>query len=504
MKSNKDYLKEENLDHIQELLKENNLDKLIDPDFESENEITAGDDIPEVIEDSFPGLLKFRIDAFKMNLFMDLKAPVNSSEEITILDIKAKIEEFGSFCEGFADWDKIKNIYTRVIFDGELLPEQIVATGKPVKFNVLEHIILKEGLDIDLTPHVINKNKVDFHHINSFIMIAKDEFLGNLIPELPGIDGQNLYGEEIKAPKKTINQLTVGKNIKIISGKLFSEIDGSFKIINNEITVDSILEIDTDIDYHTGDIDFSGDINIKKSIREGFNVRTSKSIFVEDSIEPSNIECGNNLNVKHGIIGSSTHEVHVKGNIDALHAENAIIKSNGNISIENGIINSVICCLDTLIVGDKGSIIGGKVNAQNGVIAGNIGNKLEIETRIHTGVDYQIEEKLHKIQVTSVNFIDEMNKLQSLVQKAQQREEKDKIKYLFLQVKSRLNSLNNYSRALLSRLDKNDHSSITVLGTVYPGVYIEICHVSYMVEKELSGVVFTLDKQHGCVKYSSL
>lgn len=504
MKSNKEYLDENHLNHIQDLLKDNILDKIIDPEIKIEEDITYGDEIPELVEKSFPGLLKLRMDAFKMNLYMVLQAPINSSETITILDIKSKVKPFGIFCESRVDWEIVRDIYDRVIFDGELVAETIIATGKPVKFNVLEHIIIKDGLHTDLKPEIIGNNQVNFHHINSFVMVAKGEYLGDLIPELPGVDGENLNGDPIKAPKKTINQFVIGSNVVTRNGKLYSEIDGSFKIIKNEISVDEVLQITTDIDYHTGDIQFAGDINIKESIREGFSVESGKNILVEESIEPTNIDCGNNLFVKHGIIGSDKYEVHVKGTIDALHIENAIIKCHGNITIEKGIVNSFVCGLDKLIIGDKSTIVGGKVNIQNGVVAGNIGNKHCVETKINVGVDYEIEEKLHKIQITSADFISEMDKLQVLIQRSTNREERDKIKYIFLQVKSRLNSLNNYSRALLSRLDKNDKSSVTVLGNIYPGVNIEICHINYMVEKKLTKVIFKLDKESGSIKYISL
>lgn len=501
MKSNKEYLNEDNLKNIQTLLDDCSLEKLIDSDNITKEEITEGDDLPELIDSIFQGSLNIRMDPMKMSLFMELKAPVNTTNEITIAVIKDKIEYFGPYCEARIDWESVRDIYTRIMFDGEIIPEIKIAKGEPVKFNILEHIILKEGLIIDLKPLVLENKKVDFHHIHSYVMLHKGEFIGDIIPELPGVNGKNLMGEEISAPKKIINIFKPGRNIFVKSGKIFSEIDGSFKIIENELIVDSVLFINTDIDYRTGDIEFTGDVHINKSIREGFNVESMKDILVEESIEPSNILCGNNLIVKHGIIGSEKYTIAVKGMINALHAENVKIKGLGSISIENSVINSEIYSTDKLVVGEKGSIIGGFYNIQNGVIAGNIGNKYGVETEIHIGVDYTIEEKLHNIQETSITLTCEMNKLQMKISKSNSREDRDNIKYLFLKIKSRLNSFNNYSRMLLSRLDKNDMSKVVVMGTIYPGTHIEICHVSYTVDKKLSGVKFLLDKANGCVRF---
>lgn len=504
MKSNKDYLREEKFNKIQSLIEDCELEEILEKDEKGKADIIEGDDIPNVLDNSFPGLLKFRMDPMKMTLFMELIAPVNSDNEITIMDIKARTEQYGSSCESAIDWEYIRDTYTRIFFDGEILSEVIIAQGKPVKMHVPCHLLLKEGLITDFKPQIIDGNKVDFHHIHSFIIVQKGECIGDEIPELPGINGLNLLGKEIPYPNTIINNLKLGNNVVVKSGRIYSEIEGSLKIVDDIIQVEPVLDISNDVDYKTGDIDFHGDILVKNSIRENFVVNSGRDILVGDSIEPTNINCGNNINVQHGIFGDNKHTIECKGSVTALHIENSQINACKLITVENGIVNSKVNTLDKMIIGEKSSIVGGLYRIQNGIITGNVGNESGIETKLFLGIDYVIEDKLNKVQIASIQLVCEMTDLQEMLSECETREDKDKLKFLFLKVKSRLNSLNNFSRALLSKLDKNDKSSLTVLGTIYPGTYIEICHISYIIKQELSHVIFTLDKSNGNIKFDYL
>ena len=62
-----------------------------------------------------------------------------------------------------------------------------------------------------------------------------------------------------------------------------------------------------------------------------------------------------------------------------------------------------------------------------------------------------------------------------------------------------LHKMNEAAGNLVFHLDKNEDAKIVVRGTVYPGVYIEICHVSYIVNHRMTGVCFKLDKAKGKV-----
>lgn len=503
MKKNKDYNIEDEITIVQTLIDKTEI--VEDPSIlEHENifdDIIEGNDIPEISRDSFPGLVILRMDSMKMHLFLELKAPINSENRITMKDIRDKIEDISLYAENCVDWIKVKDIYDRVIYEGEIVPETLIAEGKRVKFEIPEHIIIKDTLITNMHPEILESKNVNYHHINPFIFVSKGEFIGDIVPLLPGTNGYNLVGKEIPYPRKMINQYTPGINTFEKTGKLYSTIDGTFKIVANKINICKCLNVSTDIDYHTGDIDFKGDIIIDKSVKKGFNINCQGDIFVKEAIEPCGINCKCNLTVKQGILGDNENEIKVGKKLYAKHTENLTLFCGDDIHIERSTLNSNLSTLGQVLLGKRGTIVGGKINAQNGVISYNIGNKIETTTEISVGLDYEIEEKLKLNQENSQKIVQHMNYLQEKFKTDISREEKDKLKYLFLSLKNRLNSLNNYSRSLLSRLDKNENATILINGTAYPGVSIKICHRIYYVKTNISQVEFYLNKVKGEIEY---
>jgi uncharacterized protein len=64
-------------------------------------------------------------------------------------------------------------------------------------------------------------------------------------------------------------------------------------------------------------------------------------------------------------------------------------------------------------------------------------------------------------------------------------------------IKEAIHKLNEAAQSLIYRLDRNDKAEVVVSGYVYPGVYVEICHVSFVVVHTLKGARFYLDKEKG-------
>lgn len=504
-KSNKDYIFEDDIHRINNILAGSDIEKMMQDDGFFSDNLIEDKAILEAMESvTSPGIITLRLDGLKMKLFLNLQAPLNSTNEITIIDIKNETEKLNEFCISQIDWNIVDDIYNRVMIDGEILTETIIARGKPVEYRIPEHIILRDDLHTDFKPLLSEYDKVDFHKIKSFLTVERGEIIGDLIPEYLGLDGVDLNGRVIKCPIKPVNYLKSGLNTVEKSGRVISEIDGALKIVNNQIIVDPILTIKSDIDYKTGDIKYNGDINIEKTVREGFAITCKRNLIVEDSIEPSNINCGNDIQVRNGIIGAEKYTTHCNGSISTKHIVNANVKCKGTVYVKNSIVGSHICSQDQIIIGHKGSLIGGDYHIQNGIITGNIGNELCVKTYIYAGVDFKIEERLKLTQDTIAELLTQMKSIQTRLTSCSTREDKEKMKYFYIALKDRVKSLNDYMRSLLLKLYKNENSSIKVHGKVYPGTFIDICHVKYGVKSIKKNVEFSLDKLKGEIKVEYL
>jgi len=501
VETNKDFVIKDNIKKISQLL------NTIDDDLLSSNEISSketGDYIAKTVMESSPGKISLRFDPLKMYLFMELSPPVNSDAEISFKDIRREINQLGEFCSNRVDWALVRELYLSSVREGAFIDGVRIAAGLEVQSHIPEYFRIKESLHSDFKPEVQDNKSVNYHHINSFPLVKKGEFLGDLIPEFPGVNGQNLLGEELKAPTQVVNNYKPGRNTTVHNGRLYSNIDGLFKIKDSEIEVYEILEIPSDVDYSTGDIDFNGAVSVSGSIREGFSVKSAGNLFVQDTIEPANIICHGDIESVHGIIGSEKYEIECDGSLKAVHIRNSRIKVKGSLYIKNGVINSDICSHDQLIIGKNSGIIGGTYKILKGVKVTTVGSDKGAETRIILGVDYIVEGNLKKINLYSNDIIKEMQNIQHSLGKCDNRLDREALRDLFNSLKEKLESLNRLSHSLLPKLDINDNSTLTVYGTVYPGTYIEICHIQLKLDRALTGVKFSLDKKRGCIKWEYL
>lgn len=74
---------------------------------------------------------------------------------------------------------------------------------------------------------------------------------------------------------------------------------------------------------------------------------------------------------------------------------------------------------------------------------------------------------------------------------------KEKLSGIQGKLKEAIHKLNEAAGSLILHLDKNEEAEIVVKGKVYPGTYIEICHLSYVVNREMGRMRFKLDKVKG-------
>jgi uncharacterized protein (DUF342 family) len=158
-------------------------------------------------------------------------------------------------------------------------------------------------------------------------------------------------------------------------------------------------------------------------------------------------------------------------------------------------MNSSVHTLDRIEMGYKGVIIGGKIHAQNGVTATQIGSQSGTTTEIYCGVDYSVEQKLEWIRDKNIELAMKLKRVEERIkgfpsEAGKLGEVRDKIKVA-------IQNLSEAAGTLITQLDKNEDAKVAVRGDVFPGVYIEICHCSYIVSCKLRGVSFKLDKDKG-------
>lgn len=278
----------------------------------------------------------------------------------------------------------------------EFLKELVAASGiDPIDGKDAE---LMYDFDTSLENKLIEKEDgtVDFQNLNNVINVKKEDVLCHIIPSQEGVNGIDIYGNEIG--------YKVGKNVKFNNGKntyitedglqLRSSVEGCVKISGSKVYVDDVYKVDN-VDNETGNIDFIGSVIINGDVKAGFSVKSKNDIKIRGMVEGAYIEAGGDIVINKGMNGMGKGTICAKGNITSKYIENATIKSEKSIYAEV-LINSDVTAKESIILrGQNAAIIGGTSRANDMIYATTIGSKINSETNLVIDLcNYQQEQSI--------------------------------------------------------------------------------------------------------------
>ncbi|MBN2051398.1 MAG: DUF342 domain-containing protein [Spirochaetales bacterium] len=455
----------------------------------------------EGIDFKVDGYMELMVSEDEMKAEADFFPPSEGMKPLSPETVEKIIEEHG-ITHGL-DWEAVHEAVFKC--NTELIPVKgvTVARGKrPIKEVPAHYIIEEHLLETNSGISRENKERVDFRDISPFVLVHEGDILARLAPQQEGSFGTTILGKDIPYAVEKKREIEAGKNTKMTNGIIIATCDGRFESRNNEFWINEVLNIEGDVDYSTGNVDFPGDVVLKGQIKDGFRIRAGGSIYASQTIDASEVVCDKNLIVKQGIIGRKKGSIKIEGMLKAKFIENCYIEAKKSIFLDAGIINSAVYTCDKIELGKKGVIVGGTIYAQNGVKATQIGTKMGPQTSIYCGIDYTVANKLKWIQDNNIKLASKLKQVNEELYKS--KTEDPALVQLQDKIKGSIHKLNETAFGLLNKLDRNDNARVEVTGTVYPGVYIEICHISYVVGREISKVVFTLNKEKGLISIDRL
>lgn len=418
--------------------------------------------------------------------------PTEGMEPLSPNDV-AKILSDRGISKG-VDWDRISEAVFKCNTEIEPVTDVVIASGTPPFDEIPEHLEIEPELLRKKDENQWYNDRVDFKKISPFVLVKKGEILAHLVPTRPGKLGSTVNGKSLPYKKAKIAQLKPGKNTQEQADAVVASCEGIFEYDNHEFWVNEVLEISHDIDYSTGHIDFPGDVIIRGEIHDGFKVRAGGSIYCARTMDASEVVCGKDVIVQQGIIGKREGVLKTEGRVKAKFIENCYVQAKGTISVEVGIMNSSVHTLDRVELGFKGVITGGKTYAQNGVTATQLGSQSGTRTEIYCGIDFSIEQKLEWIRDKNIEIAMKLNRVREEIKRSPENRELLKFRD---KLQAAIHRMNEVASTLIHHLDRNEEVEIQARANVFPGVYIEICHVSYIVKRKLNSVCFKLDKSRG-------
>ncbi|MFC7679580.1 DUF342 domain-containing protein [Paenibacillus sp. GCM10028914] len=277
-------------------------------------------------------------------------------------------------------------------------------------------IELKFDLGEQGTPRPLETvdGKVDYKEITRLNNVKKGQLIATRTPPKPGVPGTTVTGETVPCKPGKETHFKVGKNVLVNPEKtaMYAAIDGLLTITEKgKINVFPIYEINGDVDYSIGNIDFVGTVVIRGNVLSGFRIKAAGDIRVTGFVEGAELEAEGSIDISGGIIGYNKGYVKAGHNVKSSFVQDGNVIAGADITISQSIMHSNIRAGQNVICnGAKGLIVGGVVQAGEKVIARTIGNTMSTATVIEVGVLPELRNELSELRTQLKQQVESMDK----------------------------------------------------------------------------------------------
>jgi hypothetical protein len=340
------------------------------------------------------------------------------TKKINPEDIKSVLSEKGVIF-GIVSDDLIKS-YIDEGFDTPVT----VASGKPPVYPANAEIKCHFASNYLNVGNIDEEGNIDFMDRGEIPVAEPGQLLAEKIPLKNGKDGIDIFGNEISVEEPIDCLIKPGQGTKTdeTGTKIYAVEKGQPHIsIDGTVSVFNIHEIKGDVDFHTGHIEFDGNIIIHGSIKSGF--RVSGNDITAESATEAIINSKGHVEIKGGITGG---KIFAQQGLTAKFVNQADITACGNVNIEKEILESKITTSGIVTV-NSGKILSSFVSAKGGVDAKQIGTDVSSPSTIEIGKDSYLEKILAPYIFKLENIDSKIEDIQEKIASTEQLEKQSHI-----------------------------------------------------------------------------
>ncbi|WP_461245862.1 FapA family protein [Treponema sp. R6D11] len=406
----------------------------------------------------------------------------------------------------------VKEQYIEELVDKPVYREKVeIAEGlKPVngKDAYIHYFFETDQTQIKLKEGT--NGRVNFKELNIIQNVVQNQPLAKKVPPEDGVDGKTVTGKILPAKAGSDIPLPVGTNVHVndANDTIISDINGQVIVANGKINVEPVLTVEGDVNLKTGNIIFLGTVIITGNVEDTFSVKAAGNIEVRGTVSKAELDAEGDIIIYQGINGKSGGKIRAGRSLWSRFIENANVEAGNMVVVTDGIINSNVDAIKSIVcMGKRANIMGGRLRAGEEINAKVLGNSTSgTETICEVGFDPHSKlelERLMAIKATSEEELESMRlDLQTLTNTKKQRKTLPEDKEAHLQ------ELIERKQVLTDELkDTNDNiqkvqefmnqmqvrGKVSASTKVWPGVKIWIRDVKEDVRTEYRAVTFILE-----------
>ncbi|WP_434751668.1 DUF342 domain-containing protein [Paenibacillus amylolyticus] len=277
----------------------------------------------------------------------------------------------------------------------------------------IQVLIGKED-DNEQRPLEAEDGKVDYKELIRLDNVRSGQIIAKRIDPVDGVPGKAVTGEEIPFRPGKEARFKIGKNVVVSpdGSAMYAAIDGLVsRTDGNKLNVFPVYEVNGDVDYKHGNIDFVGNVVIRGNVLTGFKVKAAGDIRVVGGVEGAELEAGGSIEITGGIIGYNKGLIHAGHHVKCTFIQDGNVDAGEDVLVSQSIMHSNVRAGHAVIcAGTKGLIVGGSTQAGEHVSARVVGNTMSTVTSIEVGVLPRLRNEMNELRKEIREQMDSLDK----------------------------------------------------------------------------------------------
>lgn len=354
----------------------------------------------------------------------------------------------------------------------------------------LKHFFDPDFDHTHLVPKEREDGSVDHHDLGYVQNVVTTQVLAEWV-EIPASDAGKYENKYLaNSPRDIVGEhcaVNPDNPLQIIATR-----NGYVFYLDGRITVHSLLNVRRDVDYHTGNIPFVGDVVVHGSVRSNFRIR-ARNIRVMETVEGARLNAMDSVQCENGIKGSGNALIKAGKTIKANYCENATLVAHENVIVDGACMHSLVFTGHKYA--SKGRFTGGAIYCYEfAFIGGQLGGGMGAETLVMAGydpmllfADQQCNEQIAQVRESISELTANLGKNSGLDTELQAK---------LAALEQQLGLLYKRKSRIWDKISSTeilDSCRIMVQGKVTPGVEISIGPAWYRVDEFMEDVYFYLE-----------
>ncbi|HWR39432.1 MAG TPA: FapA family protein [Patescibacteria group bacterium] len=350
-------------------------------------------------------------------------------------------------------------------------------------------------------PEELDDGRVDYKEIHLYTMVEKGQLLAERIPATVGEAGMDVFGNKIPAPNGHDVSLPTGKNLQIVDKNRLEAAEGGHYVYDGvTMNVFPVIEIKGDVDFSSGNVDFSGSVVVRGSVNTGFSVKAEGSVDVFGNVIGGTVEA-QAITVRAGIQGRSV--IRASQQVIAKFIENSSVHCGDAVVNDVILHGQVIAERRVVVSGRRGIIAGGQVVAGEEIKAMVLGTTSGVQTKITVGQkpllrdeyfqlmkDIQQMETQEEENSKSLTLLNAMDLRTMSPQKQELRNKLSASQYYHQQ---QIKDMRNRVHEIEIAFEEMSGATVKATKSAYPGVVITIGNQIEPVREVMKGTLFCVE-----------